>query len=70
MPLPAAVFSAFPPVLLFGPLAAAPRGVALARLALEQFVPLDTAFRLVPPDSHGWMYGPRLTPSCGPRAHG
>ena len=45
MPLPEATFSAFSPVLLFYPLAAEPREVALV-----QFVPPDTAFRLAPPD--------------------
>ena len=39
MPLPEAAFSAFSPVLLFYPLAAEPREVALARIALVRFVP-------------------------------
>ena len=50
MPLPEAAFSAFSPVLWFYRLAAEPREVALARIALVQFVPPDTAFRLAPPD--------------------
>lgn len=39
MPLPEAAFSAFSGVLLFYPLAAEPREVAVARIALLQFVP-------------------------------
>ena len=36
-------------MLLFYPLAVEPREVALARIALVQFVPPDTAFRLARP---------------------
>ena len=49
MPLPEAGFSAFSRVLLFCPLAEEPREVAVARIALVQFVPPDTAFRLARP---------------------
>jgi hypothetical protein len=45
-----AVFPHLSPVLFFYPLAAEPRGVALARFALVELVPLDLAFRLVRPD--------------------
>ena len=57
MPLPEVAFSAFSGVLLFYPLAAEPREVAVARIALLQFVPPDTAFRLAParPHTAGWM---------------
>lgn len=59
MPLPEAAlaFSAFSGVLLFYPLAAEPREVAVARIALLQFVPPDTALRLAParPYTAGWM---------------
>jgi len=49
VPLPEAVFCAFSPVLFYYPLAAEPREVAVARIALVQFVPPDTAFRLARP---------------------
>jgi hypothetical protein len=56
-------FSAFSGVRLFYPLAAEPREVAVARIALLQFVPPDTAFRLAArPTSYGWMDDGRLTP--------
>lgn len=65
MPLPEAAlaFSAFSGVLLFYPLAAEPREVAVARIALLQFVPPDTALRLAArPTLYGWMDDGRLTP--------
>jgi hypothetical protein len=66
VPLPAAVFSVLSPVLFFYPLAAEPRGAALARIALVQFVPPDTAFRFRRPTSYGCMYDGRLTPQMTP----
>ena len=70
MPLLEAAFSAFSPVLLFYPLAAEPREVALARIALVQFVPPIRRSGSRRPTSYGWMYDGRLTPSRGPLVHG
>ena len=77
MPLAEAAFSAFSPVLLFYPLAAEPREVALARIALVQFVPPIRRSGSRRPTSYGWMYDGRLTPrwprsppSAAPRVHG
>ena len=50
MPLPEAAFSAFSGVLLFYPLAAEPREVAVARIALLQFVPPIRRSGSRPPD--------------------